>query len=118
VIVNNGDVLVIFKLQREDLNQALHPMRGKVIDENLEEFQRHMKAIDHGVLLIIGVKRDYRGRGINLALAAKSYLAMIDRGYKTGSYTVVLDDNWPSRRTAEKLGGRVTRNFVIYRKEL
>ena len=101
-----------------DLNQALHPMRGKAIEENLEEFQRRMKAIDHGVLLIIGVKRDYRGRGINLALAAKSYLAMIDRGYKTGSYTVVLDDNWPSRRTAEKLGGRVTRNFIIYRKEL
>ena len=43
---------------------------------------------------------------------------MIDRGYKTGSYTVVLDDNWRSRRTAEKLGGRVTRNFVTYRKEL
>lgn len=101
-----------------DLNQALHPMRGKAIEENFEEFQRYMKAIDHGVLLVIGVKRDYRGRGINLALAAKSYLAMIDRGYKTGSYTVVLDDNWPSRRTAEKLGGRVTRNFNIYRKEL
>jgi GNAT superfamily N-acetyltransferase len=101
-----------------DLNQALHLMRGKAIEENLEEFQRHMKAIDHGVLLVIGVKRDYRGRGINLALAAKSYLAMIDRGYKTGSYTVVLDDNWPSRRTAEKLGGRVTRNFIMYRKEM
>lgn len=101
-----------------DLNQALHPMRGKAIEENLEVFQRYMEAIDHGVLLIIGVKRDYRGRGINLALAAKSYLAMIDRGYKTGSYTVVLDDNWPSRRTAEKLGGRVRRNFNLYRKEL
>jgi hypothetical protein len=43
---------------------------------------------------------------------------MIDHGYKTGSYTVVLDDNWRSRRTAEKLGARVTRNFIIYRKEL
>lgn len=101
-----------------DLNQALHRMRGKPIEENIDEFQRHMKAIDHGALLIIGVKRDYRGRGINLALAAKSYLAMIDRGYKTGSYTVVIDDNWPSRRTAEKLGGWVTRNFNLYRKEL
>lgn len=101
-----------------DLNQALHPMRGKAIEENFEEFQRRVKAIDHGVLLIIGVKREYRGRGVNLALAAKSYLAMIDRGYKTGSYTVVLDENWPSRRTAEKLGGRVTRNFNLYRKEL
>jgi len=71
------------------------------------------EAIDHGVLQIIGVRESHRGQGINLALAAKSYLAMIERGYKTASYTIVLDDNWPSRRTAERLGGRVSRNFNI-----
>jgi len=101
-----------------DLHLAFHRMRGKNIGENLPEFQRHLQDIDHGVLLVIGVKEEYRGRGVNLALAAKIYLAMIERGYKTGSYTVVLDDNWPSRRTAEKLGARVTRNFNVYRKEL
>ena len=26
-----------------------------------------------------------------------------------------IDDNWRSRRTAEKLGARVTRNFIVYR---
>ena len=101
-----------------DLNQAFHRMRGKAIEENFTEFQQRLQEIDHGVLLVIGVKQAYRGRGINLALAARSYLAMIERGYKTGSYTVVLDDNWRSRRTAEKLGARVTRNFNVYRKEL
>jgi len=101
-----------------DLNQAFHGMRGKDLEENLSEFQQRLQAIDHGVLLIIGVKESQRGRGVNLALAARSYLAMIDRGYKTASYTVVMDENWPSRRTAEKLGARVTRNFNVYRKEL
>lgn len=65
-----------------------------------------------------GVQERARGRGVNLALAARSYLAMMARGYRTASYTVVLDDNWPSRRTAEKLGARVTRNFAIYRRDL
>ncbi len=101
-----------------DLNQALHSMRDKDVGENFPEFQQRFLEIDHGVLLIIGVKKEFRGRGINLALAAHSYLGMIERGYKTASYTVVLDDNWPSRRTAEKLGARVTRNFNVYRKEL
>ena len=100
-----------------DLNQAFHRMRGKGKEANMAEYRELLQAIDHGVLNTIGVKQPYRGRGINLALAAKSYLAMIARGYKTGSYTLVLDDNWRSRRTAEKLGGRVTRNFVTYRKE-
>jgi hypothetical protein len=101
-----------------DLNQALHRMRGKVIEANLPELRQHLQGIDHGVLLIIGVQQAQRGRGINLALAARSYLAMIARGYKTASYTVVLDDNWPSRRTAERLGARVARNFNVYRKDL
>jgi len=101
-----------------DLNQVFHKMRGKDLENNLEEFQQLVQQVDHGALIIIGLRKKYRGRGINLALAAKSYLAMIERGYKTGSYTIVLDDNWRSRRTAEKLGGRVTRNSVIYRREL
>lgn len=101
-----------------DLNQVFHRLKGKAIEENFEEFQQLLPTVDHGVLLIIGVKTSQRGRGVNLALAASSYLAMIERGYKTASYTVVMDDNWPSRRTAEKLGARVTRNFNVYRKEL
>ena len=109
--------IVGFVYSLPDLNQALQPMRGKNLEENIPEFQERFKGIDHGVLLIIGVHEDYRGRGVNLALGAKSYLAMIDRGYKTGSYTVVMDDNWPSRRTAEKLGCRVTRNFNVYRRD-
>ena len=101
-----------------DLNQVFHRMKGKNIEENFDELQQLLKTVDHGVLLIIGVKTSQRGKGVNLALAARSYLAMMERGYKTASYTVVMDDNWPSRRTAEKLGARVTRNFNIYRKEL
>jgi hypothetical protein len=101
-----------------DLNQVFHKMKGKPIEENPIELQESSQAIDHGVLLIIGVKKSQRGRGVNLALAARSYLAMIASGYKTGSYTVVMDENWPSRRTAEKLGARVTKNFNVYRKEL
>ena len=101
-----------------DLNQALHGLRGKSPEASPGEFERTLKQIDHGVLLIIGIREKFRGRGINLALAARSYLAMMERGYKSASYTVVLDDNWASRRTAEKLGGRVARNFIIYAREL
>jgi hypothetical protein len=104
-----------FVYSAPDLNQVFHAMRGRPVEDHRPEFQRRLAAIDHGVLLVIGVRERYRGRGLNLALAARSYLAMIERGYRTASYTVVLDDNWRSRRTAEKLGARVTRNFNVYR---
>ena len=43
---------------------------------------------------------------------------MIERGYKSAGYATVLDINWASRRTAEKLGAKIERNFVVYRTEL
>ena len=117
--VEGAPVGFVFALP--DLNQALHRARVTPADTSpatASPVPPAFDAIDHGVLQIIGVQERHRGLGINLALAARSYLAMIAHGYTSASYTIVLDDNWPSRRTAERLGGRVTRNFIMYRREL
>jgi GNAT superfamily N-acetyltransferase len=67
-------------------------------------------------ILAIGVRQSARGHGVNLAIAAYAYLELIRRGAKYLSYTLVLDDNWPSRRTAEKLGAFVCANYMVYRR--
>jgi hypothetical protein len=51
-------------------------------------------------------------------MAARSFLELVRRGATWLSYTLVLDDNWPSRRTAEKLGARVCANYVAYRRRI
>ena len=67
-------------------------------------------------ILAIGVCESARGQGVNLAMAAYAYLELVRRGAKYLSYTLVLDDNWPSRRTAEKLGAFVCANYMVYRR--
>jgi hypothetical protein len=69
-------------------------------------------------VLAICVREEERGKGVNLAIAAYGYLELAKRGASHLSYTLVLDDNWPSRRTAEKLGARVRASYVTYRREL
>ncbi|HKN09677.1 MAG TPA: GNAT family N-acetyltransferase, partial [Pseudomonadota bacterium] len=71
-----------------------------------------------GALINIGVIEKARGRGVAQAMAARSFLEMAERRMRYAGYTLVLDDNWASRRTAEGLGARVTGNFVAYRREL
>jgi hypothetical protein len=66
----------------------------------------------------IAVRPPARGRGVNLAMAAHAFLESVRRGATHVSYTLVLDDNWPSRRTAEKLGASVCANYVTYRRRL
>jgi GNAT superfamily N-acetyltransferase len=67
-------------------------------------------------ILAIGVRESARGKGVNLAMAAFAYLELVRRGAKYLSYTLVLDDNWPSRRTGEKLGAFVCANYMVYRR--
>jgi GNAT superfamily N-acetyltransferase len=66
----------------------------------------------------IAVHESARGRGVNLAMASYAYLELIRQGATYLSYTLVLDDNWPSRRTAEKLGAKVCASYVTYRRKL
>jgi hypothetical protein len=49
-------------------------------------------------------------------MAGSSFLELVRRGAKYVSYTLVLDDNWPSRRTGEKLGAYVCANYMVYRR--
>jgi hypothetical protein len=79
---------------------------------------RALRADERLNFLGIGVRRPARGRGVNLAMAAKCYLGLVARGATHVSYTMVLDDNWPSRRTAEKLGADVCASYVVYRRSL
>jgi len=78
---------------------ALQPGRALRPDEKLN-------------ILAIGVRPPARGRGVNLAMAGYGLLELVRRGAQYVSYTLVLDDNWPSRRTGEKLGGYVCANYI------
>jgi GNAT superfamily N-acetyltransferase len=67
-------------------------------------------------ILGIGVRERARGRGVNYAMAAYAFLDLVRRGWTYLSYTLVLDDNWPSRRTGEGLGATLCANYVAYRR--
>ena len=79
---------------------------------------RELRPDEQLNLLGIGVRGVARRRGLNLALAARSYLELVKKGNRYLSYTMVLDDNWPSRRTAEKLGASICANYLVYRRNL
>jgi GNAT superfamily N-acetyltransferase len=67
-------------------------------------------------VLGIGVRARARGRGLNYAMAAHAFLELVRRGATYVSYTLVLDDNWPSRRTGEGLGAYLCANYLAYRR--
>jgi len=93
------------------------------LSESLASVKRGVKLTPdkgggtRGALINIGVIDAARGRGVARAMAARSFIQMERLGMQYAGYTLVLDDNWPSRRCAESLGARVTGNFLTYRRE-
>jgi len=68
--------------------------------------------------LSVGVRPAARRRGLGAALTARTFLTLAERGARAVGYTLVLDDNWASRRTAERLGATLSASYVAYRREL
>ena len=69
-------------------------------------------------MLAIGVLERARGRGVSYAMAAHALLELARRGRTHFSYTLVLDDNWASRRTGQGLGAEVCASLRAYRRLL
>lgn len=105
VIAYEGDEPVGMLFVAQDMPGLVALAPGRVLD-----------ASEKMNMLGIGVREKARGRGVNYAMASYAYLELVRRGLTWLSYTLVLDDNWPSRRTAEGLGAEVCANYLVYRR--
>jgi hypothetical protein len=107
VLAYAGDdpVGLVFIIPEDSPNALLAPGR------ELEDSERVN-------FLGIGVRERARGQGVNLAMAGFAFRELARFGAKCVGYTLVLDDNWASRRTATNLGAYVCGNYMVYRRNL
>lgn len=107
VLAYAGDapVGIVFIIPENSKNALLAPGRALADSERVN-------------FLAIGVRERARGQGVNLAMAGFAFCELARFGAKCVGYTLVLDDNWPSRRTATNLGAYVCGNYMVYRRNL
>jgi hypothetical protein len=108
-VLDGNPVGAVFSVP--DLSGMLAKVRGGV------RLKPERGGGTRGALINIAVLESARSRGIARAMAARSFATMAQHGMRYAGYTLVLDDNWPSRRAAESLGARVSGNFVSYRRD-
>ncbi len=77
---------------------------------------RHRRRITCGSVLVLGVLREARGRGLGRALTARALKGMIARGMASAEYCLVLEDNAPSQRIALRLGAEQTKRYLMFEK--
>jgi ribosomal protein S18 acetylase RimI-like enzyme len=106
-------------LAMPDLNQAFRRVRSKPASVRgalaLLLFRR---SVRRGALMTIAVLPEARRRGLGEYLAARAMRRMIERGLTEMEYCLVLEDNVPSQRIAQRFGGEHTKTYLMFEKVL
>lgn len=110
--------VVGFSLMLPDINVALKPLRGKLFPFGIVRLLWTMPRIRTARLMALGVKADYRRRGVEAALVAASSVATRSRGYSWAEVGWTLEDNDLINSVIASVGGDHYKTYRIYERAL
>jgi GNAT superfamily N-acetyltransferase len=103
-----------------DYNQALRPLKGRLLTPRWFcgplLYLLGLKKPDAVRLIALGVKRGFRGRGIESALLAELLKLGRRAGYCGCEASWVLEGNSSVRRLIDLFGGTVSQTYRVYAK--
>lgn len=112
------DQVVGFLIGMPNLNEGLRKARGRLFPLGIFHILRGAKRSKQLDLLLGGIKKEYRGIGLD----AWGMLRMIETARKLGFTTIdshnELENNLAVRGEMERLGGKLCKRRRIYRKSL
>jgi len=107
-----------FRWAMPNYNQLFKEFNGKLGITEIVKFVSNLKKIDQGKFVILGIEKEHRGKGIGSFLNYYALLEMKKRGYKKAEYGWIEESNIASKKAGEKLGGKLSKIYRVYEKEI
>ncbi len=107
-----------FVLLLPDFNIPLKAVNGKLTPLNILPFLWKMRNINRGRFLAMGVKKDYRNRGIELLLIEQAMISAREFNWDYVELSWTLEDNEKVNKVIDLAGGKVYKKYRIYDKTL
>jgi len=113
-----GTQTVAFALAMPDVNIALKPIRGRLFPFGILRLLWTLPRIHHSRLMAIGIRKEYRRRGIDALLMEALVRAGNENGIRSGELSWTLEDNYLILRNIEQMGGVRQKVYRIYERRL
>lgn len=113
-----GGKTVGFALALPDYNFILKKLNGKLGPLGLLKFLYYKQKIKAIRVWMLGVKAEYRKRGIETLLYLEIFRRGQARGYEWGEMSMILEDNHLMQKGIEALGGKKYKTYRIYQSSL
>jgi hypothetical protein len=117
-VVETHDGLIGFAGGMPDISEGIKRARGKLLPFGIFKILRESKRSKKLLMLLGGVRKDYRGKGIDVLMAVKMLQSCIEHKMEWIDLHLVLENNIKMRGECERIGGQVIKKFRIYKKDL
>lgn len=114
LIAEDNGVPVGFMGLLPDFNQVLRRMQGSLNPLSIVKALYYQRRITDLRLLLLGIKREYRHRGVDALLFREGFKGILKGGYKRVEFSWILEDNIPVQRLVEMIGARLYKRYRIY----
>lgn len=101
-----------------DYNQVLGKINGRLGPVGLAKFLWYSRKISDIRVITMGVKEEYRKKGIEGLLYLESFKAAVKKGYERAEMSWILEDNVLVQRGCELMGGKLYKKYRIYEKKI
>lgn len=101
-----------------DFNVVLKQMKGSLNPLSILKALYYSRKIRGLRLLLLGITREFRNKGVDAVLFREVFPAMLKGKYQRVEFSWILEDNIPIQRIVEMVGGRLYKKYRIYEKTL
>jgi len=117
-VVEGPDGLIGFAGGIRDISEGIKRAGGKLLPFGIFRILRESKRSKKLLMMLGGVKKEYRGKGIDVLMAIKILQSCIELKIDLIDIHLVLEYNFKMRGECERIGGKVIKKFRIFQKDL
>ena len=107
-----------FSVTLPDINQALEKIGGRLFPFGLVRLLLERKKITRNRMPLLGVRPEFRGRGLFAPLITESIRNARSLGHTVGESSWTLEDNTDISRAIQAAGGTLYKTYRIFQKQL
>jgi hypothetical protein len=107
-----------FFLAVPDINRALKKTNGNLFPTGLLKLLWHSRKIGYMRIITMGVVKEFQPLGIASIFYDEIYRRAVSGKFKDGEMSWVLENNTMMNRSAELIGGKISKVYRIYEKRI
>lgn len=117
-VVETDKEVIGFAVGIPDISEGVRRAKGRLFPFGIIKILRELKRSKKLLMLLGGIRKTYRGKGIDVLITVKMLQSCIANKLEEVDLHLILENNNRMRAECERLNGSIIKKFRIYQKDL